>query len=327
MIGDSDRLRLLGYGVAVGLAYGLSLRFLAHMYPLNRFFTVMSVSFLFLLPFSMGFLTVFLVERKQSQSPWLWVAMSVLPVTGGLLGTVIALWEGVICVVMFAPIGLLCAILGGFAGGAVARFSKKPVLTCIAILPLLVNPWEQKVLARYEVRTVKSSIDIQAPPSVIWNNIKSVSTITPEELKPAWSRKIGFPRPLDATLSREGVGGIRHARFAGGVLFVETVDVWEPQRRLAFSIKAQTADIPPTTLDSHVTVGGPFFDALRGEYAIEHLPDGTSRLHLYSQHRLSTDFNWYAHLWTDAVMADIQNSILRVLRRRCENEQRVRVGQ
>ena len=129
-----------------------------------------------------------------------------------------------------------------------------------------------------------------------------------------------FPNSsVEATLSHEGVGGVRHASFDGGVLFIETIDLWQPQRRLAFSIKAQTAQIPPTTLDEHVTVGGDFFDVLRGEYTLELLPHGTTRLHLESQHRVSTDFNWYAHLWTDAIMADLQNTILLVVKNRCES--------
>jgi hypothetical protein len=72
-------------------------------------------------------------------------------------------------------------------------------------------------------------------------------------------------------------------------------------------------------LDEHVTVGGDFFDVLRGEYTLEPLPHGTTRLHLESQHRVSTDFNWYAHLWTDAIMADLQNTILLVVKNRCES--------
>ena len=32
------------------------------------------------------------------------------------------------------------------------------------------------------------------------------------------------------------------------------------------------------------------------------------------------DFNWYAEIWTDAIMADLQNRILRVIKARCERE-------
>ena len=56
---------------------------------------------------------------------------------------------------------------------------------------------------------------------------------------------------MEATLSHEGVGGVRNASFTGGLLFIETVDVWEPGQRLAFSIAAQTDKIPATTLDKH----------------------------------------------------------------------------
>jgi hypothetical protein len=123
---------------------------------------------------------------------------------------------------------------------------------------------------------------------------------------------------VEATLSHEGIGGVRHATFTGGVLFIETIDVWQPKQRLAFSIQAQTDKIPPTTLDEHVRVGGPFFDVLHGEYRLEPLSDGVVRLHLSSQQRLSTDFNWYARLWSGATMSDLQGRILKVVKVRCE---------
>jgi hypothetical protein len=164
-------------------------------------------------------------------------------------------------------------------------------------------------------------IDIQASPAVVWRNIERVPPIRRDELPPSWARSIGFPDPVEATLSQEGVGGVRRASFAGGVLFLETVDIWEPEHRLAFSIAAQTDQIPATTLDEHVRVGGPYFDVLRGQYRLEPLTNGMTRLHLSSRHRISTDFNWYAHLWTDAVMSDLQKRILKVIRQRCEAAQ------
>lgn len=126
------------------------------------------------------------------------------------------------------------------------------------------------------------------------------------------------PRSNRATLSYEGIGGVRHASFAKGVLFIETIDVWEPKDRLGFTIAAQTDKIPATTLDEHVTVGGQYFDVLRGEYRLEPLTADVTRLHLSSRHRVSTDFNWYAHIWTDAVMSDLQKRILHVVQQRCQ---------
>jgi hypothetical protein len=184
------------------------------------------------------------------------------------------------------------------------------------VLPLAVGFGEQGRLREYEVRRVENSIDIAAPPERVWRHIERVSAIDAKELSKSWTQRIGFPRPLEATLSYEGVGGVRHASFERGVLFVETVDVWEPERRLAFSIHADK--IPPTTLDDHVTIGGEYFDVLRGEYRIERLGEARVRLHLTSETRVSTDFNWYAHWWSDAVMRDVQREILQVIRKRCE---------
>lgn len=313
---------LLAIGVATGASYGLFIRWGAQLLPRGQALIVMSVGFLFFLPFAVGFISVYVVERRQPQSVLMWLALSSMAVLAGLAGTILALWEGLICVVMFAPIGLACGMIGGVTAGFLLRSRRKRLTTvplaCVMVLPLLITPWEHQVLAVSDVRTVESTTDIHASSDVVWQNIERVSRIGPEELQPSWSHRIGFPNPVEATLSFEGNGGVRHASFEGGVMFTETVDTWEPSHRLAFSIHPETMQIPPTTLDEHVTVGGPFFDVLRGEYVLEPLSNGIIRLHLTSRHRVSTDFNWYAHLWTDAVMTDIQKKILRVIRNRCE---------
>ncbi len=45
---------------------------------------------------------------------------------------------------------------------------------------------------------------------------------------------------------------------------------------------------------------------------------GVVSLHLSSQQRLSTDFNWYARIRSDATMSDLQSRILKVIKARCE---------
>jgi hypothetical protein len=134
----------------------------------------------------------------------------------------------------------------------------------------------------------------------------------------SWIYTIGFPRPVAATLSHDGIGGVRNAGFTGGLVFTESVYRWEPLQDLAFTIRANTATIPHTTLDDHVTIGGAFFDVLDGEYRLESRPDGIL-LHLTSHQRLSTHLNPYAALWTEAVVRTIQEQILFVIRNRCEH--------
>jgi len=307
--------------VAAGVAYGLLLRLLAFSNKI-AFPQVMSGAFIFGVPVVMGFISIYGLERHSRQSVLAWIFAPWVTVSVMLLGTMVAAWEGSICVVMFAPIGWICGTVGGVLGGLVARLQSRRIqnttLSLVVLLPFLLNPFAQKLLLDYRVRTVATSIDIHAPAEVVWHNIERVPSIHANELPAAWSRRIGFPAPDEATLSFEGTGAVRHATFAGGVAFTETVDTWEPNHRLAFSIRANTDRIPATTLDEHVRIGGPYFDVLHGDYEIEALPNGITRLHLSSRHRVSTDFNWYAQLWTDAVMRDIQNSILFVIKNRCE---------
>ena len=60
-------------------------------------------------------------------------------------------------------------------------------------------------------------------------------------MRETWAQRIGFPRPIEATLSYEGVGGVRHASFERGLMFVETVTDWEPEHRLAFGGEGDVA--------------------------------------------------------------------------------------
>jgi hypothetical protein len=316
-------LGLIAAGIAIGAAYGLFVRWGGKLFPGSQVFAVMSLSFIVLLPFAVGFASVYVVERREPQPIWMWTFVSSAAVMLGIVGTILALWEGLICALMFAPIGLIAGVIGGVIAGYWLRSRRRRTsaipMACIMILPLLINPWEGRVFARRDVRAVENVVEIKAPAAVVWQSIERVPRIDPHELQSSWSHAIGFPNPVEATLSNEGIGGVRHATFEGGVLFVETIDEWEPQRHLGFSIRAQTEKIPPTTLDEHVTVGGKFFDVLHGEYVLEPLANGGTRLHLLSHHRVSTDFNWYAHLWTDAVMSDLQRRILFVVKNRSES--------
>src|SRR5215472_1223909 len=310
---------LLITSVVIGAAYGLSVRLLAAFRW--EILQVMSVGFLFFMPFALGCIAVYIVEIKQPQKTITWIWLPLLPMLAALGGTVLTLLEGWICVVMFLPIAIPLATVGGTIGGIAARYvrsrrAQSLVMVCIVMLPFPAGPLEKHAFYEWETRQVENIVDIQAPPELVWRNIERVPAIRTEELPRSWAHSIGFPDPIEATLSHEGVGGVRNATFAKDLSFLETVDVWESDHRLGFTIAAN--NVPPTTLDEHVKIGGQYFDVLRGEYRLEPLPNGATRLHLSSRHRLSTDFNWYAHLWTDAVMSDLQKRILYVIQQRCQ---------
>lgn len=286
---------------------------------------LMSFAFLFFGPLMAGCVTI---VQSPNKEPWSIKASLIAPWIPILVNLILALtvkWEGVICAVFILPPALLSASLGGLIIGLIQRYlhnrHTRSTVYCLAALPLLLSMAEAKLTQPLQTRTVDTSIVIHAPTSKVWSNIERVPPIARSELRASWANAIGFPRPVEATLSHEGVGGVRNASFERGLNFTETITDWIPNQRIVFTIKADTAAIPRTTLDEHVTVGGRFFDVLTGEYDLTALPNGDTLLHLSSRERLSTDFNLYAAMWSDAVMRDMQSNILHVIRNRCEATQ------
>lgn len=311
---------------ASGIAYGLAFRWLFGRSDFEQLFGVMTLTFIFAVPFVLGYLTVAVGERR---GPWPWALRVFAPCLAGLLAlgsSLLLAWEGLICFFLWLPLFVVLSMLGGVAAALVGivvrrRRTRAGLAATLALLPLAVAPLEHWAPLPVEIRIVETSIDIEASPATVWERIARVRAFEPAEHRFAWVHAIGFPRPVEATLSREGVGGVRHASFERGVVFIETVTAWEPGRLLKFTIAADPDTIPAAALDRHVTVGGEFFDVLDGSYRIEPLGDGRLRLHLASHHRLSTRFNPYARLWTDFVMADTQRYILALIRDRCEREE------
>ncbi len=314
-------------GLALGVVYGLVCRLLFNVkaYPSEGvqggLWAIMSLSFIFLVPMALGFLVIWFGETEKS-----WVRRIFQPWFAGLAFMVAAIashLEGFICVILWLPLVWFMSSLGGLLAGAVrdsrARdSSKRYCVAAVALLPFVTGPLESLRERETEIRTAHTSIEIAASPAQVWRQIRSVPRITEAEQGPSWSHRLGFPRPTEAVLEGTGVGSIRYARFEGDVLFVEKVTEWEENKRLSFSIEADTKNIPPTTFDEHVTIGGPYFDVLHGSYWIEARGPDRVVLHLASDQRLSTGFNFYSQWWTVWLMNDLQSYILRIIKARAE---------
>jgi len=314
-------------GVLLGAGYGLFTRWIIDQRPqggtnetVTYIFTGVSLAFLFCVPFGLGVLTAAFTPSGL-RYPWLyWLLMPWVSVIVMMAGAMALAWEGIICVVMASPILLSMALLGGLCVGVVVKLyeTKRPPTGAVAtflVLPFAVGPIENRLPPPTDIRTVTTIMEIDADPATVWSQVVRVPLIRPEEQTVGFFQRIGIPQPLEATLSGEGVGALREARFAGGVRFVERVTEWEPERRLAFTIDVDEASIPADVLDAHVRVGGPHFDVTYGRFVLEPLGRGT-RLELMSRHRVSTRFNFYTGFWTEAVMRDIQANTCSVIARR-----------
>jgi hypothetical protein len=296
----------LVYGILARVVFGLNgvaepLKFGEASY-LRTAFAIMSFAFLFIVPFSMGFALGF------SQLP-------------ALLALALALalaWEGLICIVFWLPAYVALTAVGGFVAWLVLRRQNhRSLFGVVLFLPYGAALTEHQLPTALQNRQVETQISIQAPPEAVWEEIVDVPLILENEHGFAWSHLIGFPRPVSARSSSRSVGALREARFEGGIVFYERLTRYEPNVALDFDIAVDHKTIPKDALDEHVALGGPYFDVLQGSYRIEAHVNGVT-LHLSSTHRLSTHFNGYASLWTDFVMRDTQDYILKIVARRAE---------
>ena len=309
-------------GVVIGIPtlYAVILRLFFGVKYWEELFSVMSVTFLFCLPTIVGALTVYLSSEENARlkayrffAPW-------LPIALFFLLTLAIAWEGWACWIMVLPLFLIAASIGGFIGAyfKLRKRDGRTYVSLLVLLPFFLAPLEQAIGSIPGTYDAVTSIDIHAPADRIWTNITRVSEISEEEDTGWLTRFLGFPRPLHAELNYDGVGASREARFTKGLTFHETVLEYEAHRKMVFSITAYPHEIPSTTMDEHVVIGGRFFDVLTGTYELEELDAGAYRLHLSSRFKLNTTFNFYASWWARWIMQDIQNNILRVEKQRAE---------
>lgn len=313
--------------MTLGAFYGVMARLLfdSPSSSPNVLFAVMTLGFLFGAPLGVGAATVYFLDETRRAR---WVNVVFLPWASVLLllATVALIKiEGTICIILGLPLFLVMSSVGGVLVIVIARLSKgrgaggeTTALMFALVLPFVISPLERGLTTADEVRTIETTRTIAAPASVVWPNIVNVRTIGDRERPIGMAHRIGLPDPLEALLDREAVGGVRRARFSGGLEFLEHITRIVPEHLLAFSITANGSEISPDVLDRHVLVGGEYFDVLDGGFSIEPLDTRHVRLHLVSHHRLSTHFNAYAGLWTDSIMRDVQETLLTVIQKRCE---------
>ena len=156
----------------------------------------------------------------------------------GSLALVFIALEGLVCIVMAAPLGLGLAVLGGMLGRYIALRAKNPArqtMSCVALLPLaFAAEYALPSVTRFD--TVQT-IEVRAPPEAVWRSILSSD---PVEGPLALPFRLGVAYPIRSEIVGEGVGAIRRGEFSTGTA-IERITAWEPNRKFAFVV---VEDIP-----------------------------------------------------------------------------------
>lgn len=309
-------------GIFLGVLYGILARILLDIEFLKDYVNLVSVSFVFFVPFVIGFIRIHFELRVNSDLTYReMITVAWQPIFIFLLVTIFTLLEGSICVVMTLPAFMFFASLGGLAAGLLNKFIKnrqKGTLLSVTLLPFFLLPLEVNFLHSSKTYQVENSIIIQASPEVVWSQLANVNAIDESELSFSLTHLIGVPRPIEASMNANGVGAVRTSKWAKGVEFKEVITDWVPNHRMAYDFDIDPDAIPDDALDKHVKLGGEYFSPIKGEYLITKDYEGNTLLHLKTTLLDNTNFGIYSRVWGEIIFQDFHLSLLKLMKLRSE---------
>jgi hypothetical protein len=200
-------------------------------------------------PFIIGATTGYLANRRRD----IGVRTTQKLVVGALLlGGVVLLasaLEGIVCLIMAAPLVFATAIVGGLLGRAIAQHSRRPprqALCGLALLPLVFAA-EGALPASVPFDT-QARIVINASPQTVWKLLMHTD-LSQEPVSLPF--RLGLAYPVRGEVVGEGVGAIRLGEFSTGTV-VERVTQWRPNRTLAFVMVNQVPAMHELSPYAHV---------------------------------------------------------------------------
>ncbi len=273
-------------------------------------------------PIASGVVTGFKFSRwyrPEVSGALLAALLSILLV--GMIVIVFAL-EGLICLAMAFPIVIVSAMLGAMVGCLMARSHRiggyGPAALAVFVLPASLVVESLHPLPLPDPQVVMSSTIVNAPPDVVWDRLISFPALPPpDEL----IFRAGIAAPVGAVIDGEGKGAVRRCLFTTGS-FVEPIEVWDPPRELTFAVASEPDPMRELTLwrgprPPHLDG---FLETTRGQFVLEALPGGRTRLVGRTWYRTHMVPEPYWRLWADGIIHTIHMRVLRHVARLSERD-------
>jgi hypothetical protein len=297
------------------LPFGLALTYLG-----TNVFQTYGLGLFLGLPFAMGLSSVLIYCHREPRSLRSCMYGSFLSVTLlglGLLGVAL---EGVICILMAAPIGVGLAMFGGLAGHSIQQLSSRSATASLSTM-LLIFPGlfslEHAAGLRPQSFRVESQITINAPPQKVWRKVAAFTEIPPpSELL----FRSGIAYPIRAEISGQGAGAVRRCVFSTGP-FVEPIEEWDEPHLLRFSVAENPApmhELSPYGRIEPAHLQG-YFVSHQGQFLLTALPDGKTRLTGTTWYTNALWPEQYWHLWSDYIIHRIHMRVFQHIQAEVES--------
>jgi len=263
-------------------------------------------------PFLVGVTTAYIANRSVDLGLGKTFALTIGAAGLGCLALIGLALEGILCILLAAPLGALVVCAGAALGYGVARAGHrrgKPFLS-LALLPA-VFAMEAAMPPALAIETDRS-IEIDATPAEVW---RAVTSDRPVASPPGLVGMAGLAYPIRGRINGEGVGAERIGEFSTGAAR-ERITAWEPGRTLAFRVVSQ----PPAMeeMSPYRRVHAPhvqgYFDTDETRFDLQPLPGGGTRLSARASHILRIDpvlywepiARWAIRQNTERVLEDLK---------------------
>jgi hypothetical protein len=234
------------------------------------------------------------------------------------LGLLFFAWEGVICLIMAAPIGLFFTWVGHRIGYAILKnkMSSTPTVTILLFISVpSLMAFESSKQKKNELRSVTTSIEINASPEQVWKNVISF----PQLKEPTeFIFRTGIAYPINATIKGQSVGAIRHCNFSTGS-FVEPITIWDEPRLLKFSVDEQPEPMKEISFyNIHPNHLHGYWVSKQGQFKLTQLSNGHTSLEGTTWYVNKIKPNFYWTLWSDYIVHKIHNRVLEHIKSQAE---------
>ena len=266
-----------------------------------------------LLPIACGGLCSLLYNRRENRGLGASIRAALLACVVTLAGFLIMGFEGLICLLMAAPLLVPLFVAGGILGYYLSRLIRRPGtrdLLCVLLLALapVYSGFAPSRRSENPDRAVVSRIVIEGDLDEVW---RQVVTFSPMAEPDEFFFRLGVAYPRRAHIEGTGAGAVRYCEFSTGP-FVEPITDWQPGHRLAFSVASQPK--PMTELGPYGMIHPPHLDwavrSTHGEFLLRPLPGHRVELTGTTWYQLKMAPAAYWALWSDDMIHTINLRVL-----------------
>lgn len=303
MVGPSWKAWLLAAAIPAALVLALGL--------IPQVFYAYGIAFFILGPFLQAVAASLILGYRQPITFKACASVATLSVSITVLALILMRFEGLLCVAMASPLLFLGIGLGAWVASTIIRqrHERSPsrmLVSTLLLIPGLLLMERAAGPPRYD-RVLTSVTEIDAPPEKVWPYVLSLPEV---RAKRSWLLRTGVAYPVSTQTFAPEVGAARECRLSTGVMS-EQVTAVEKGRILRFKV----LDTPESMKETnpfgpvHAMHLRGYYVCDEGEFKLEALPGGRTRLTGTSWYHHRFGPGWYWSLWTDAVVEDVHQLV------------------